>query len=248
MVRSSVVILFNPSKTEFLVGKESYWITNIKSLDQKDKGTIDTLFSRPVKGHLSHDDVDEVAYYKGQVAAFKHHPLMDKMRPLSKSQPPRITFGDIKYKKKGGQWYSFTIPQYLPIDSLPNFPAGGIKANANSELATSAIREFYEEAGIDLLKEPFSVSRLIDSGIDESGYRIFYYITNEAEYLEAQANITTKNLNSFAEIHELEFVNVNKKIINFSRRQYSRISKTLRRPRPVKKTRSSKQRWTRSSG
>jgi DNA polymerase/3'-5' exonuclease PolX len=162
---------------------------------------------------------------------------MDRIKPLSESHPPRITFGDIKYKEKDGVWYSYTIPQYLTAGSKPNFPAGGRKHGINSSIKETAAREFYEESGIDLSKEPFDLSKLIDLGLQESGYRIYSYIPTEEEFKEAQSNIHAKNLNGFAEVHALEFVSTKTKIATHARRQFGKFTK---------KTKGTKQRWRRT--
>ena len=236
MARSSVVIFFDNDQRRFLVGKESSWVTNIR-LDDDDLKTIDRLFSRKIHHDPDqHRHAEERAYYKSQLHEFKRSRVMDKIKPLAEHLPPRITFGDIKYKKKRGQLYSYTIPQFLPAGSKPNFPAGGSN-HLNGSLKDTAVREFFEETGIDLKKEPFDISKLIDTGLEGSGYRIFVYEPTEAEFLEACANITSKNLNGYAELHDLEFISTKTKIATHARKQFAKFTK---------KTRHSKQRWRRT--
>ena len=237
MVKSAVVIFFDPTQRQFLVGKESSWITNIDSLSKDDRKIINTLFQRKVAKHLAYNDPGEISYYKEKLIEFKRNPVMDKIKPLSESHPPRITFGDIKYKEKDGVWYSYIIPQFLPANSKLNFPAGGRKHGINSSIKETAAREFYEESGIDLSKEPYDLTKLTDAGLQESGYRIFSYIPTEEEFKEAQSNIHAKNLNSFAEVHDLEFVSTKTKIATHARRQFGKFTK---------KTKGTKQRWRRT--
>jgi len=235
MARSSVVIFFDNDQRRFLVGKESSWVTNI-DLDADQLKIIDNLFSRKVHGDLRYNDPGEMGYYKSQLHEFKRSRVMDKIKPLAQHHPPRITFGDIKYKKRGGHLYSYTTPQFLPAGSKPNFPAGGSK-HMNGSLKDTAVREFLEETGIDLKKEPFDISKLIDTGLEASGYRIFVYVPTEAEFLEASANITSKNLDGYAELHDLEFVSTKTNIATHARKQFGKFTK---------KTRHSKQRWRRT--
>jgi hypothetical protein len=237
MVKSAVVIFFDPTQRQFLVGKESSWVTNIESLSKADRQVINTMFQRKVKSHLAYNDPGEMSYYKEKLIEFKGTPVMDKIKPLSESHPPRITFGDIKYKQKDGVWYSYTIPQYLPAGSIRNFPAGGRKHGINSSIKETAAREFYEESGIDLSKHPYDLSKLTDLGLQESAYRIFIYIPSEEEFKEAQSNIHAKNLNGYAEVHSLEFISTKAKIANHSRRQFGKFTK---------KTKGTKQRWRRT--
>jgi hypothetical protein len=237
MVKSAVVIFFDPTQRQFLVGKESSWVTNIKTLSKADRDLIDTMFQRKIANRLAYNDPGEISYYKEKLIEFKRSPVMDRIKPLSESHPPRITFGDIKYKEKDGVWYSYTIPQYLTAGSKPNFPAGGRKHGINSSIKETAAREFYEESGIDLSKEPFDLSKLIDLGLQESGYRIYSYIPTEEEFKEAQSNIHAKNLNGFAEVHALEFVSTKTKIATHARRQFGKFTK---------KTKGTKQRWRRT--
>ena len=237
MVKSAVVIFFDPTQRQFLVGKESYFVTNIETLSKADRELIDTIFQRKVASHLAYNDPGEMSYYKEKLREFKSSQVMDKIKPLSESHPPRITFGDIKYKKKDGLWYSYTIPQYLPAGSIANFPAGGRKQGVNSSIKETAAREFYEESGIDLSKHPYDLSKLTDAGLQESGYRIFTYVPTEEEFKEAQSNIHAKNLNGYAEIHNLEFISTKAKIANHARKQFGKFTK---------KTKGTKQRWRRT--
>jgi len=237
MVKSAVVIFFDPTQRQFLVGKESYFITNIKTLSKEELKIIDTMFSRKVDKELSYNDPGEMSYYKGKLIEFKGSPVMNKIKPLSESHPPRITIGDIKYKQKDGVWYSYTTPQYLPAYSKPNFPAGGRKEGINLSVKDTAAREFHEESGIDLSKEPFDISKLTDTGLQGSKYRIFTYTPTEEEFKEAQSNIHAKNLNSYAEVHDLEFVSTRANIASYARRQFGKFTK---------KTKGTKQRWRRT--
>lgn len=237
MTKSAVVIFFDPTQRQFLVGKESYFITNIKTLTKDELKIIDTIFSRKVASRLSYNDPGEMSYYKEKLIEFKSNQIMDKIKPLSESHPPRITFGDIKYKQKDGVWYSYTIPQYLPAGSKPNFPAGGRKEGVNISVKDTAAREFYEESGIDLSKEPFDISKLTDTGLQGSKYRIYTYVSTEEEFEEAQSNIHAKNLNSYAEVHDLEFVSTRANIANYARKQFGKFTK---------KTKGTKQRWRRT--
>ena len=249
---AAVVILFNQNGTEFLVGHESQWVTEIPELDSKDRKEIWQMFSRKVANPKdathnvahnvanqgSHCDPDEVAYYKTQIHEFLKSRVMDKVKPVAASLPPKITFGDIKYKKRNGVLYSFTIPQYLPSGSVPNFPAGGLKKGVNTNIKAAGVREFYEETGIDLSKEPFDLNKLKDLEAVSSGYHIYTYETNDAEYKEAYSNITAKNLNPCSELHGLEFISTRARIAPHARKQYRVLrSKTL------KKSHISKQRW-----
>ena len=237
MVKSAVVIFFDPTQRQFLVGNESQFVTTIPNLEKADLKLIDEIFSRKVAGHLAYNDPQETTYYKEKIIEFKRCPVMDKIKPLAESHPPRITFGDIKYKQKDGVWYSYTIPQFLPAGSKPNFPAGGKKHGINSSLKDTAAREFYEESGINLNKAPFDISKLIDAGLQESDYRIFTYIPTEEEYKEACSNIHSKNLNGYAEVHALEFVTTKTNIANHARRQFVKFTK---------KSKGTKQRWRRT--
>jgi hypothetical protein len=225
MVKSSVVIFFDPTQKKFLVGKESSWITNIKTMNKEDLKTIYEIFSRKVSKKLDYNDLGEISFYKEKLLEFKTHPLMNKIKPLSESTPPRLTFGDIKYKEINGIWYSYTIPQFLPAGSKSNFPAGGRKHGINASLHDTASREFYEETGINLKETPYDISKLKDSGIQQSGYRIFTYLPSEEEYKEACSNIYSKNLNGYAELHNLEFVNTNTLIATHARKQFVNFTK-----------------------
>jgi len=237
MVNSAVVIFFDPTQRQFLVGKESSWVTNIKTLSRADRQIIDTMFQRKVAKELAYNDPGEMSYYKEKLIEFKRSPVMDQIKPLSESHPPRITFGDIKYKEKDGVWYSYTIPQYLTAGSKPNFPAGGRKHGRNSSIKETAASELHEESGINLLKEPFNLTKLTDTGLQQSGYRIFTYVPTEEEFKEAQSNINAKNLNGFAEVHALEFVSTKTMIATHARRQFAKFTK---------KSRDTKQRWRRT--
>jgi hypothetical protein len=237
MVKSAVVIFFDPTQRKFLVGKESSYITNIDTLSKADFDIIHSMFTRKVSSHLAHNDPGEISYYKEKIIEFKRSPVMDKIKPLSESHPPRITFGDIKYRQKDGAWYSYTTPQFVAAGSIANFPAGGKKQGVNSSIKDTAAREFYEESGIDLSKDPYDISKLIDAGLQDSGYRIFTYLPTEEEFKEACSNIHAKNLNGYAEVHDLEFVSTRAKIANHSRRQFGKFTK---------KTKGTKQRWRRT--
>ena len=254
MVKSAVVILFNHDKTEFLVGKESQWIRDIPGLSSAHLDFIRNIFSRLVQNEKSHDDPVELAYYNGQLQKFLNNDeIMGILNNLSETQPARITFGDIKYKRsESGKCYSYTNPQYLPKGRQVNFPRGGIKEGVDSTLKDAAWREFFEESGVNLKVYPFDINKLIDSGISNKGYQIFYYEPTNQEELEARANIAAKNMSNNAELHELEFVKITDPNVEIeSVRAYNKITGNSlvggkRRKYRYKKTRSSKQRWTRT--
>ena len=136
MIRSAVVILFNSTKTEFLVGKESVWVSDIKELIKDDKTFIRSTFSKSVTNEKAHDDPEEVAYYENQVPKFlENQRIMAMIDRLSDSHPPRITFGDVKYKRTDtGTYYSYTLPQYVPAGRQSNFPKGGMKQGVDADL------------------------------------------------------------------------------------------------------------------
>lgn len=221
MADSAIVIMFNPDQTLFLVGKESRWISEIDDIKNTNKQRLRSVFSRPVVAPLEYNDPGEIAFYTQQVSIFQMDPMVSSINTYAETTPARITFGDIEYGKNLTGFYSFVKARYLPKDSKYKFPGGG-KKTIDVTLTHTALREFFEESGIDLTSPPFDQSRLIDTGNSSGGYRIFYYITNEAEYLQALAHIAAKNVSSSAELHDLRFIRTNYKISGKSALQYSK--------------------------
>jgi ADP-ribose pyrophosphatase YjhB (NUDIX family) len=244
--------MFNPDQTLFLVGKESKWVRDIPSILDSDKAFIRETFSRTLADITGKNDNLEIAYYRSQVPKLlENEDLMNKIR--SESDGDRITFGDIEYKGLT----SFTRPRFLPRGQYFKFPGGGLKSEVDhNDLRATAIREFREEVGIHLDTTPFNINRLIDTGLSSNGYRVFYYITNEAEFSVAEDMIRAKNLDADAELYELQFIRTSYKISDKAREQYKKTpagkpSTTYRPPsmrhggrrNRNKKTRRSKQRW-----
>ena len=60
---ASRIIIFNPDETKYLVGKESYFISNIKDISVDMQFFMDTLFSRRIQKIKSPNDKDEINYY-----------------------------------------------------------------------------------------------------------------------------------------------------------------------------------------
>ena len=251
MAESAIVIMFNPDQTLFLVGKETKWISEIDSLKDSDKQRLRSIFSRHIAAPLEYNDPGEIAYYSEQVPILLMDPMISIINSAAETTPARITFGDIEYKRNSAGQYSFVRPRYLPKYREYKFPGGGKKA-IDITLTHTALREFFEETGIDLTSAPYNQSKLIDTGNSSGGYRIFYYITNEAEFLQANAHIVAKNVSVNAELHDLRFIRANYKISNKSLLQLSKtpMKQTAKYIRPkfvggkrLNKTRSTNQRW-----
>jgi hypothetical protein len=251
-VSSSVVIMFNPNQTLFLVGKESKWVRDIPSISEDEKAFIRETFSRSLPNITEKNDTLEISYYRSQIPTFmENEDIMSKIR--HESDGDRVTFGDIEYKGLA----SFTRPRFLQRGQPFKFPGGGLKSEADhDDLRATAIREFREETGIHLDTTPFQPDRLIDTGLSSNGYQIFYYITNENEFSVAEDMIRAKNLDAYAELYELQFIRTTYKISDKAREQYKKTpagkpSTTYRPPsmrhggrrNRNKKTRRSKQRW-----
>jgi len=199
---ASRIIVFSPDGKKYLVGRESYFISNIKSITLDMKLFIDILFSRKVEKVKSHNDRDEVTFYTKKIKVLlKNKDIMNIVKQNSKST--RITFGDILYKEINNQIFSYTIPQYVPYGTLLSFP-GGQPSTKNSDMSC-AIREFREETGIDLEKSPYSIDKLINTKNMRGHYIMFYYILNSEEYKSALQDIKEKNNSSHAELHDLQF-------------------------------------------
>jgi 8-oxo-dGTP pyrophosphatase MutT (NUDIX family) len=202
---ASRIIIYSPDQTKVLVGRESYFISNLKDITSEMRHYMDILFTRKVKSHVSHNDVAEMRYYSKKVKALqKNRGIMSIIRKHSDSN--RITFGDIHSREIDGEIYSYTIPQYLPRGIRYSFPGGQpLKTNSNR---SCALRELYEETGIDLMSAPYNVSKLINSGVKRSIYNMLYYILDDTEYDRALSDISDKNASSKAELHDLRFIHV----------------------------------------
>jgi ADP-ribose pyrophosphatase YjhB (NUDIX family) len=251
MADSAIVIMFNPDQTLFLVGKETKWISEIDSLKESDRRNIRSLFSRYTVAPLEYNDPEEIAYYSQQISIFLTNPVLSNINMYVETKPARITFGDIEYGKNSKGSYSFVRPRYLPKDRQYKFPGGG-KKPIDTTLTHTALREFFEETGIDLTSAPYDQTRLLDTGNTSGGYRIFYYVTNEAEFLQAVAHIAAKNVSPSAELHDLKFIRTNYKISSKSVLQFSKTpmkqsikytAPHLRGGKRPNKTRSTNQRW-----
>jgi hypothetical protein len=108
---ASRIIVFNPDQSKYLVGKESYFITNIKDITNEMKHTLDILFTRQVNKIKEHNDYDEIKFYTKQLQVLhKNNSIMKIIRKYSYSE--RITFGDIKYKK------SITTYIHIPFHNM----------------------------------------------------------------------------------------------------------------------------------
>ena len=225
---SSVVIMFNPDQSLFLVGKESKWVADIDSLTAADKAFLRATFSRAVPVPVNHDDPAEIAYYRGQIPLLAANAsIMTKIATLAES--PRITFGDIE--NRAGVTY--TKPRFLPAGRPYKFPGGGIKAGTDASLNDAAVREFREESGIDLTQAPFDLAKLTDTGLVSDGYQVFHYTTDAGEFAAAQAAIAAKNMDENAELHDLRFMSTQRQIKNSARTQYAKTPAGTPRTRYV---------------
>ena len=204
-ITRSVVVLFNNTMTKVLAGKESKWATNTNIMPQENVTTLIELFTH----EGSTDSYDsEMAYFTEQISLIPQE-IIDRIALASEDSPPRITFGTIK-KVKGGIGNE-TRPRYLPKDSQANFPGGG--ADPGESLQNAAARELKEETGIDITLAPFDVAKLRDSGRDDGTYRVFSYVMTTPEEEKALECIAEKNQSSYAELHQLEFIDVDR-IVN----------------------------------
>jgi ADP-ribose pyrophosphatase YjhB (NUDIX family) len=201
---ASRIIIFSPDKTKYLVGRESFFISNIPSINVDMKAYMDILFSRKIEKVKDHNDKNEVEFYTRKLnVLLKNKEIMSIVKEHANSN--RITFGDIRYKKINNQLFSYTIPQYVPVSTPLSFP-GGQPYSHNSDMSC-AIREFHEEAGIDLTKPPYSIDKLTNTKKMRGNYIMFYYILNNEEYSYALNDIKTKNKSAQAELHDLQFTN-----------------------------------------
>jgi len=250
---SAVVIMFDPDQTQFLVGRESGWVRDIVNLEKGERDFIRATFSRNTGNNGPIDLDDEIAYYRGQVPVFTANPaIMAKITPHAMTA--RITFGDID--KAGSS--TFTRPRYLPRGRPLKFPGGGVKDIDGGSIQATAVREFKEESGINLEEVPFNVGKLTDTGRISEGYRIFHYICDLTEFAAAQVAIAAKNNDQYAELHDLQFVDVGSQIKNSARTQYRttvvgvtpllrlRPSASISGGKRQNKSRRSKQRWART--
>jgi hypothetical protein len=194
-INPSRIIIFNPSQTKYLVGKESYFIKNSPHVANDEKKKMEIFFTRKIRNPKESTDPVEVKYFSEK---------LDDIKGLSKG---RITFGDIRYVDIDSKWYSYTYPQYVPEGTPFSFPGGQPKAQ-NITNTTCALRELYEETGIDLTKEPYSPTKLIDTNTKRNSYKIMYYIANEKEYKAMLSDIARKNRSPQAELHDLQFISV----------------------------------------
>ena len=214
---ASRIIILNPSKTKYLVGKESYFIKNKPGISDHTKKEMEILFMRKIKDSVSKDTSNpaEIKYYSKQLDAIKD------------IVSGRITFGDIRYIEIDSQWYSYTIPQYVPEDTPFSFPGGQPKrTNSNT---TCAVREFYEESGIDLTKEPYSLTKLLDTGSTNGNYIILHYVADEKEYAHMLSDIEKKNKSPNAELHCLQFVDIHSgEVSPTARHNYRKLPRTYR--------------------
>ena len=192
---ASRIIVFNPTRTKYLVGKESYFIMNKPGLSEDIKKELEILFTRKVTKEKESNDPDEIAYYGSLI-----HRIQGK--GIVKG---RITFGDIRYIKVNSQWYSYTIPQYVPDETPFSFPGGQPKATNTT--ASCGVRELFEETGI-------KANNLIDTHTKRGNYRILYYVPNEKEYKQILLKIAAKNESPYAELHSLQFVPIDKSKIS----------------------------------
>ena len=254
-ITRAAVIIFNNTMTQVLVGKESKWATNTNIMPQEDVTTLIELFTH----ENSTDNCDsEMAYFTQQISLIPQG-ILDRISGVSEDSPPRITFGTIKKVKRGVG--NETRPLYLPKGSQPNFPGGG--ADAGESLQNAAARELKEETGIDLTVAPFDVAKLRDSGRDDGIYRVFSYVmTTPEEEQMASERIAEKNQSSYAELHQLEFINVDRIVNPKATRQLEFIKVPTTAPKKyvpphlrggyskrqhkAKKSRTTKQRWRRT--
>ena len=227
---ASRIIVFNPDKTKYLVGQESYFITNIGELTNEIKHTIDILFTRRVNKIKDHIDPDEIKYYSKQIRAlYKNKDIMKIIKVHSYSN--RITFGDIRYKKLDNHIYSYTIPQYVPRGTQYSFP-GGQPSKTNTD-TSCAIREVWEETGINLKGPSYDIKRLIDSGETRGLYKLLYYVLDEDEYTHALNDIKKKNMAFQAELHDLRFVDILASLSRDAKRNLKRVTRKLAKHRGV---------------
>ena len=194
-VHPSRIIILNPNQTKYLVGKESYFIKNNPDISDSVKKEMELLFTRKINNPKESSDPDEIKYYS------------HKLRDIKDVVKGRITFGDIRYTEIDSQWYSYTYPQYVPDGRPFSFPGG--KPKQRNTNITCALRELYEETGIDLTKKPYSLTKLIDNDIIHNNYKATYYITDKDEYKNMLSDIHIKNRSPNAELHELQFININ---------------------------------------
>lgn len=184
---ASRIIVFNPTRTKYLVGKESYFIRNKPGLSEDTKKELEILFTRKVTKEKESNDPDEIAYYATVLTRIKAKGIVKG----------RITFGDIRYAKIDSRWYSYTIPQYVPDGTPFSFPGGQPKLTNTT--ASCGLRELFEETGIE-------ANNLIDTHTNRGNYRILYYVPNEKEYKQILLKIAAKNKSPYAELHSLQFV------------------------------------------
>lgn len=216
---ASRIIIFNPGKTMYLVGKESYFLKNIKELTVDMQIALDIMFSRKIK---IQNDLNEVSYYRKKLIEL--HNNVDIMKIVSKySLTNRITFGDIRYTTINDEIFSYTLPQYVPKKTPYSFPGGQAK-KSNSNMAC-ALRELYEETGIDLNTKPYSIKKLINTNIKNGSYKLIYYIMDKDEYKNALLDIERKNKSPQAELHDLRFVSISKNISSISMKQYRNLTR-----------------------
>jgi atypical dual specificity phosphatase len=215
---ASRILIFNPAKTEYLVGKESYFIKNKPGLSEDTKKELEVLFMRKVHKPKDSTDPDEIAYYAT---------LLKKIKWIVKG---RITFGDIRYTKINDKWYSYTIPQYVPDGTPFSFPGGQPKATNTN--ASCGARELVEETGIDSIN-------IVDTDTKRGNYKILYYVPNETEYKEILSKIAAKNKSPYAELHSLQFVPIHSSKISRNAAANYRALKFTRKKRQVPKLRPS---------
>jgi 8-oxo-dGTP pyrophosphatase MutT (NUDIX family) len=272
MVTRSVLVLFNSTQTQALVGKESKWATNTKIMPQEDVDTLIGLFTHESS---TNSREAEKAHFTEKITEIPQT-IIKQIGLVSEDSPPRITFGDIKPSDTGLGYK--TRPVYLPRGTLPNFPGGG--ADEGESLQNAAVREFKEETGIDISAAPFNIGKLRDTGLDDGTYRVFTYVSGPDEELVARERIAEKNQSPYAELHQLEFLDVGRIVnpkatrqLEFTKpvktpyvppfklakqsRNFSGLAssskprwggkgKLMKRSRTTKKSRSSKQRWSRT--
>jgi hypothetical protein len=209
---ASRIIIFNPGKTKYLVGRESYFLKNIKELTVDMQIILNIMFSRKIKVE---NDSTEISYYSKQIIDLESN--TDIMNIVSKfSLENRVTFGDIHYTNIDNQLYSYTLPQYVPKKTPYSFP-GGQPKQGNTNISC-AKRELYEETGLE-------IENLIHTNIQTPGYKLVYYILNKDEYAKALLTIESKNKSPQAELHDLKFINISKKISNISLKQYRSLTR-----------------------
>jgi ADP-ribose pyrophosphatase YjhB (NUDIX family) len=227
---ASRVIIFNPSGTHYLVGKESRFITNIKDISNEMKTFINILFRRKVSSFKGHNNKAEIRYYSKQLKVlYKNSEIINIIKKYSNSNNPRITFGDIKYIKVDNQIYSYTIPQFVLKNTPYSFPGG--QPSANDTDISCGLRELYEETGINLKREPYDLNNLIDKNVYHGIYKIFYYILNDDEYTQAINDINEKNNDPHSELHDLRFITNQSRISTNAAKNLKRVHKYTRKLR-----------------